>query len=349
MKESIAVVWQEYTASDRDAAVRVPFAPDGFLNATAMAEAFGKRVYDWLRTDRAIDYIRAAHRRIFGGELPRPAENVRFAQELDSPLVVTRKGGLSGEQGTWLHPKVAIEFARWISPDFGVWCDGKIEEILRENGPYPLRAADESALVPVRPESQLLVALGDLLQAQATVRAEVADLKAAVMGQLGPDMAIVKDTTMETSRDVKDMAVVLSDVHLSTVKANGKRVYPDKDDASNALRTVQTKHGGMCPCCKRVRILDANGLKLPVCVWDHARQRDSGDPKKGWYVCEGCNKDLGPPNGNPKRKAKEHRFMSYQEDFCIVLEEIAAESRARRRQKEVEEVGSGFLFDVEAA
>ncbi|WP_327190602.1 KilA-N domain-containing protein [Pseudomonas libanensis] len=33
--------------------------------------------------------------------------------------------------GTWLHPKLAVAFARWISPDFSVWCDLHIDALLR--------------------------------------------------------------------------------------------------------------------------------------------------------------------------------------------------------------------------
>ena len=32
--------------------------------------------------------------------------------------------------GTWLHPKLAIVFARWLNTKFAVWCDLKIEAIL---------------------------------------------------------------------------------------------------------------------------------------------------------------------------------------------------------------------------
>ena len=33
-------------------------------------------------------------------------------------------------QGTFLHPDLAILFARWINPDFAVWCDAIIKQIL---------------------------------------------------------------------------------------------------------------------------------------------------------------------------------------------------------------------------
>ena len=39
------------------------------------------------------------------------------------------KRGKNG--GTWLHPKLAIAFARWLSPDFAAWCDIQLDAILR--------------------------------------------------------------------------------------------------------------------------------------------------------------------------------------------------------------------------
>jgi len=34
-------------------------------------------------------------------------------------------------QGTWLHEDVALEFARWLSPAFAIWCNDRIKELLK--------------------------------------------------------------------------------------------------------------------------------------------------------------------------------------------------------------------------
>jgi phage antirepressor YoqD-like protein len=44
-------------------------------------------------------------------------------------LVRVVKGGI-GEQGTWLQEDVAIEFARWLSPKFAIWCNDRIKELV---------------------------------------------------------------------------------------------------------------------------------------------------------------------------------------------------------------------------
>ncbi|MEY2666195.1 MAG: hypothetical protein RLZZ384_366, partial [Pseudomonadota bacterium] len=38
--------------------------------------------------------------------------------------------GVSQEQGMWLHPYLAVDFARWLAADFAVWCEKQIENML---------------------------------------------------------------------------------------------------------------------------------------------------------------------------------------------------------------------------
>ncbi len=38
-------------------------------------------------------------------------------------LVIVINGGPIGTYGTWLHPKLGVIFARWLTPHFAVWCD----------------------------------------------------------------------------------------------------------------------------------------------------------------------------------------------------------------------------------
>lgn len=49
----------------------------------------------------------------------------------ENQLVIVKKGNSKNfTQGTWLHPKLAIHFARWLDPKFAVWCDEQIEALL---------------------------------------------------------------------------------------------------------------------------------------------------------------------------------------------------------------------------
>jgi hypothetical protein len=38
--------------------------------------------------------------------------------------------------GTWLHPDLAIPFARWLDVRFSIWCDQQIKKILSSTHPH---------------------------------------------------------------------------------------------------------------------------------------------------------------------------------------------------------------------
>ncbi|MDP2901487.1 MAG: KilA-N domain-containing protein [Methylovulum sp.] len=71
------------------------FQSDAFINAAAIAGKFNKLPKDYLKTSRTKEYIDAV-RRIFLTE--------------ENQLVKVVQGGTPEEQGTWLHPKLAIDF-----------------------------------------------------------------------------------------------------------------------------------------------------------------------------------------------------------------------------------------------
>ena len=85
------------------------------VNATQMANGFGKAPKDWLRTEGSKEFIAmlSADRQI-----------------CPSQLVQVVKGGNVKQQGTWMHEDVAMEFARWLSPKFAIWCNDRIKELL---------------------------------------------------------------------------------------------------------------------------------------------------------------------------------------------------------------------------
>jgi hypothetical protein len=82
---------------------------DGYVNATAVCQANCKRWNDYARLERTEAYIAAL------------AADAGFPV---TGLVVSIKGGRPELQGTWIHPRLAVDLARWISPAFAVWMDG---------------------------------------------------------------------------------------------------------------------------------------------------------------------------------------------------------------------------------
>lgn len=85
---------------------------DGYVNATAMCKANGKLWKNYHQNDRTQAYIAA-----LAGVAGIPATG-------NDGVVQTAKGGRPEIQGTWIHPRLAIDLARWISPEFAVWMDG---------------------------------------------------------------------------------------------------------------------------------------------------------------------------------------------------------------------------------
>lgn len=85
------------------------------LNATEMARTFGKTTKDFLRNQSTQDFISAL-------------SSVR--QILPTEIVIVKQGGAN--QGTWFHEDLAIEFARWLSPMFAIWCNDHIKELLKK-------------------------------------------------------------------------------------------------------------------------------------------------------------------------------------------------------------------------
>lgn len=100
----------------------VTFRDDGWFNATEAAKHFGKRLDHWLDNADTLEYIQALDSAMTGE--PSQISNTRKSGYLKS--VRGQHGG-----GTWLHPKLAVTFARWLDAKFGVWCDFQIDAIIR--------------------------------------------------------------------------------------------------------------------------------------------------------------------------------------------------------------------------
>lgn len=92
----------------------VRFNSNGWINATDSAAQFGKRVDHWLANAETKQYIEALA----------AALNTR-----DSGDLIQSRRGRGG--GTWLHPKLAVAFARWLDVKFAVWADLHIDALLR--------------------------------------------------------------------------------------------------------------------------------------------------------------------------------------------------------------------------
>lgn len=101
-------------------------AADGYFNATSMCKAAGK---SW------ADYRRLNSTEAFLAEL---------ASDMGIPMsgiVQSIRGGEPHNQGTWVHPDVAVHLAQWLSPRFAVRVSRWVREwfSIGRNTTYHLR------------------------------------------------------------------------------------------------------------------------------------------------------------------------------------------------------------------
>ena len=123
--------------------IECSFMPTGWFNATSVAQQFGKDVREWMKNKSTQEYIESLHEFLNGGKSHHleseksslsDESNCRKSSQLEiKDLIKTKRG--RHQSGTWLHPKLAVAFARWLSPKFAVWCDLQIEQLLQGQHP----------------------------------------------------------------------------------------------------------------------------------------------------------------------------------------------------------------------
>lgn len=102
------------------------------VNASEMAKAFRKQPSDWTRLKQTEEFITSLSA-VRG--IPR------------TELVQVIRGG-NGIQGTFFHEDVALEFARWLSPLFAIWCNDRIKALLRYGMTVTPEAVEHAAADP---------------------------------------------------------------------------------------------------------------------------------------------------------------------------------------------------------
>jgi hypothetical protein len=108
----------------------------------SMCKANGKRSNDYRESDRCQLYLDA----------------LESVAEISAHALVESRSGGAGGGGTWVHPQVAVDLARWISAPFAVWVDGWFLESVQQAQSAPV----ETTAVPRLREAEV-IALVDML------------------------------------------------------------------------------------------------------------------------------------------------------------------------------------------
>lgn len=102
----------------------IVFTPEGWINATQTVKALkAKRLDNFIKSKYFKEYVQAfcKYHNLEYGDVVKTLKG-NFSKSDHSKLGIT--------QGTYFHPDLAILFARWINPEFAVWCDAIIKQIL---------------------------------------------------------------------------------------------------------------------------------------------------------------------------------------------------------------------------
>jgi len=112
------------------------------INATEMAKPFNANIGDFLRDPKRFEIVYKLCIRksltISDMNIPTSLSISQLAIIFPESIRVV-KGGTK-KQGTWFHEDIAVEFARWLSVDFAIWCNDRIKELLKQGYVYLVTA-----------------------------------------------------------------------------------------------------------------------------------------------------------------------------------------------------------------
>lgn len=170
------------------------------VNATEMAKPFGKRCNDFLSTKQTKELISSLS-----------AKTGISATD----LVTVNQGG--NNQGTWMHEDLALVFAQWLSPDFYLWCNDRIKELLK----YGMTAT--------QPTLEQMINNPDLVISLATQLKNEREEKARLQAQAEQQQKIIEQ---------KDAKIA--------------KIQPKADFADKAFKKILFSFGSLRNCCNFV-------------------------------------------------------------------------------------------------
>lgn len=100
-------------------------ASDGYINATELCRAAGRRWNDYFEPKRSQDFFEALSRRTGKPVL----------------VLIQRVRSQDGVASTWIHPQIAVNLGQWLSPDFAVQVSEWVHEWMSGGRPAAAPAA----------------------------------------------------------------------------------------------------------------------------------------------------------------------------------------------------------------
>ncbi len=96
---------------------------DTMINLTEVARSFpNKNLTNILNSKELIEYLQVLENK--------SDSKLQICSFSESQYITVKKGAPNTGGGTWVHQRVALRVAQKLSPDFSVWVDEKLEELL---------------------------------------------------------------------------------------------------------------------------------------------------------------------------------------------------------------------------
>lgn len=92
----------------------IPLREDGYINATKLCQAAGKRMTKWKNSKETQELIK-----IFS-----------LTKNESTKLIEIFQGGNKYNQGTWVHPDLGLHLAQWCSPSFSLQVSKWLKELI---------------------------------------------------------------------------------------------------------------------------------------------------------------------------------------------------------------------------
>lgn len=122
-------------------------------------------------------------------------------------LLIVKRGGIAGTNGTWAHQKVALRVVQKLSPDFAIWVDEKIEELLR-NGVATISDEDEAIYNAMNILQKRLEASKQKVQMlESKVELQETEIKYLTPKAQYTDEVLQSTSTFTTTQIAKDLGM----------------------------------------------------------------------------------------------------------------------------------------------
>ena len=125
-----------------------------YANANQMAMGFGgsDKLKNWKKSENTKKYIEVLEK-LLGKNYP-------------TKLILVNQGGKAKEQGTWIHEKLVLNFARYLNVEFELWCDEQIATLIREGKVelQPKQMSIQQMMIITLQEQEKLVNRVDIIE-----------------------------------------------------------------------------------------------------------------------------------------------------------------------------------------